>query len=187
MDEKTNPAMIADDVVVTMEYTLTVNGEVVDSSDENDPLVFLQGYRNIIPGLERELYGMKVGDSKKVSVKPLDGYGEKDPDAFMDVPRSEFPAEIPLEIGVELDIRDEDNEVMSATIVDVDKDNVRLDFNHPLAGETLDFEVKILDLRSATEEELQHGHAHGDAEEDEFEDEDFDEEFVDYLDGEDED
>ncbi|WP_322794578.1 FKBP-type peptidyl-prolyl cis-trans isomerase [Bellilinea sp.] len=175
MNQKAAPTVVADDVVVTMAYTLTVNGEVIDTSEESDPLIFLQGYRNIIPGLERELYGLNVGDSKKVIVKPEDGYGDEDPEAFMEVPRSDFPKEIPLEVGTELEIRDEDDETLLATIDRVTKDSIRLNFNHPLAGKTLEFDVKILDLRAATEEELEHGHAHGGEEEDfdefEFEDE----------------
>ncbi|MEW6178360.1 MAG: peptidylprolyl isomerase [Chloroflexota bacterium] len=177
MNPNTAPTVVADDVVVTMAYTLTVNGEVIDSSEESDPLIFLQGYRNIIPGLEKELYGMNIGDTKKVIVKPEDGYGDEDPEAFMEVPRNEFPKEIPMEEGIELEIRDEDGEILLATIDRVTKDTVRLNFNHPLAGKTLEFDVKILDLRAATEEEVSHGHAHGgDDELDEFEDLDFEEE-----------
>ncbi|GAP11255.1 FKBP-type peptidyl prolyl cis-trans isomerase/Apo-metallochaperone SlyD [Bellilinea caldifistulae] len=175
MNQKAAPTVVADDVVVTMAYTLTVNGEVIDTSEESDPLIFLQGYRNIIPGLERELYGLNIGDSKKVIVKPEDGYGDEDPEAFMEVPRSDFPKEIPLEIGTELEIRDEDDETLLATIDRVTKDSVRLNFNHPLAGKTLEFDVKILDLRAATEEELEHGHAHGGEEED-FDEFDFEDE-----------
>ncbi|TDA65139.1 MAG: peptidylprolyl isomerase [Chloroflexi bacterium] len=179
-----DPTVVADDVVVTMEYTLTVNGEVIDSSEGTDPLEFLQGYQNIVPGLERELYGMKVGQSKKVTVSPADGYGEVDTDAFLEISRSEFPDDIPLELGVELDLRDEDGEIMSATISKVEGDMVQLDLNHPLAGETLDFEVKVVGLRLPTEEELEHGHVHG-HDHDDY-DEDFDEEFIDAVDAEDE-
>ena len=177
MNENIDPTVVADDVVVTMDYTLTVNGEVIDSSDGNDPLEFLQGHQNIVPGLERELYGLKIGESKKVTVTTAEGYGEVDLDAFLDISRSEFPDDIPLEIGVELDLRDDDGEVMSATISQVEGDNVQLDLNHPLAGETLEFDVKIVRLRLATEEELEHGHVHG-ADHDDY-DEDFDEEFID--------
>ena len=180
MEDINKPTIVADDVVVSLQYTLTINGETVDDADENDPLVFLQGYRNIIPGLEKELYGMKIGDTKTVSVKPQDGYGEIDPEAMMDVPRNEFPEDIPMEVGVELEVRDEDGEVMSAVITDVNDNTIRLDFNHPLAGEQLEFNVKVLDLRVPTAEELEHGHVHSD-EEDEDYDEEFDEEFDDEL------
>lgn len=102
MSENTNPTVVADDVVVSMDYTLTVEGEILDSSEGTDPLEFLQGHQNIVPGLERELYGMKIGDSKKVTVEPQDGYGPVDKDAFLEISRDEFPEDIPLEPGVEL-------------------------------------------------------------------------------------
>lgn len=180
MDEKNNPTVIADDVVVSLQYTLKVNDEIVDSSDENEPLEFLQGYRNIIPGLEKELYGLKVGDTKNVTVQPADGYGEIDSEAVMDVPRDEFPEDIPLELGIELEVRDEDGEILPATVTEITADSIRLDFNHPLAGETLDFEIKVLELRAASPEELEHGHVHGE-DDDEF-DEEFEDEFIEYID-----
>ena len=130
---------------------------------------------------------MKVGDKKSITVKPQDGYGDVDPEAFMEVPRAEFPAEIPLEIGTELELRDEDDEVMLATIKEVSKEVIRLDFNHPLAGQTLVFDVEILDLRAADEEELAHGHAHGEEDEFDEEDEEFDDEFIEFFDEEEED
>lgn len=185
MDEKNNPTMIADDVVVSLQYTLTINNEVVDSSDESEPLMFLQGYRNIIPGLEKELYGLKVGDSKTVVVSPTDGYGEADADAFMDIPRDEFPTDIPLEMGLELEVRDEDGEIMPATVVEITPEKVRLDFNHPLAGETLEFKVKVTELRAATPEELEHGHVHGDDYDEDF-DEEYEDDFVEFIDDEEE-
>jgi len=188
VNANTNPAVVADDVVVSLKYVLTVDGQVVDSADENEPIEFIQGLGGIIPGLERELYGMKVGEAKSVTVKPQDGYGEVDPNAVMDVPRSEFPAEIPLKVGVQLQVRDEDGDVMDAQIVAVAKDKVRLDFNHPLAGKTLNFEITVVGLRAASEEELEHGHAHGeDFEGDEFEDDEEDFELYDFDEDDDED
>jgi FKBP-type peptidyl-prolyl cis-trans isomerase SlyD len=169
------PSQIADDVVVSLAYTLTVNGNVVDSSDESNPVVFLQGYGNIIPGLERELYGLRVGDEKHIVVQPRDGYGEIDPDAIMRIPKEEFPPQIPLVTGVELEVRDMEGNILHATIVGVDEEAVTLDFNHPLAGQELVFDVKVVDLRQATNEELQHGHVHDEMsheEDTEFEDED---------------
>ena len=105
---------VQDGVVVSMDYKLTVDGEVLDSSDQGGPLQFLAGYGNIIPGLEREMMGMKIGDSKDVTVKPEDGYGEFDDDAFMDVPRGEFPADLKLEEGMELHVTDEDGQHQAA-------------------------------------------------------------------------
>jgi FKBP-type peptidyl-prolyl cis-trans isomerase SlyD len=151
---------VADDVVVTIDYTLTVDGEVLDSSEEEGPLEYLQGHQNIIPGLERELAGTKVGENKKVTVPPEDGYGETDEKAIVDVPRDEFPEDMPLEVGIELEVTDKEEHIILATIVEVGKDIVKLDTNHPLAGKTLHFEVSVLALRTATEEELAHGHVH---------------------------
>ena len=152
---------VQDGQVVSMDYTLRVDGEILDSSAGREPLEFLQGAGNIIPGLEQELYGMAVGESKNVIVQPEDGYGVIDPDAFVDVPRSEFPANIPLEIGTELQVTDEHGHPMNARIDQVTDDDVRLDFNHPLAGKELNFDMKIVALRAATGEETDHGHAHG--------------------------
>lgn len=155
-----NPEIVADDVVVTIEYTLTVDGEVLDSSEENGPLEYLQGYDNIVPGLEEALAGKKVGDSLHVTVEAEDGYGEYDDEAVAHVPRLEIPTEIPLEEGVEIVMEDEDGEYVNAVITWIGADEVKLDFNHPLAGYTLEFDVKIIGLRAATEEELDHGHVH---------------------------
>jgi FKBP-type peptidyl-prolyl cis-trans isomerase SlyD len=162
MSADKQPGMVADDVVVSIEYSLTVNGEVIDSSKEEGPLAFLQGHHNIIPGLERELAGMKVGESKNVVVAAKDGYGEYDDAAVMEVPRDQFPAEIPMEQGIELHVTDEDGDSVHAVIVDVREDTVVLDTNHPLADEELHFDVKVVALRAATSEELAHGHVHGD-------------------------
>lgn len=185
MDTENKPRAVTDDVVVSIDYTLTVDGQVVDTTEGDEPLSFLQGHQNIIPGLERELSGMKIGDSKQVVVSPAEAYGEIDPDNIIDVPRSEFPEEIPLEKGTELEVKNSDGEVLSATINEVNKDTVKLDFNHPLAGKELTFDVTVVDLRQATEEEISHGHAHYEDEELDYEeDEDFEDEdeFDDELD-----
>ena len=152
---------IADGQVVSMDYTLYVDGEVVDTSEGQSPMECIQGTGNIIPGLERELYGLVSGDSKKVSVVPADGYGEMDSEAYVDVPRAEFPDNIPLEKGIEIQVRDQSGQAMSARIDSVTDETVKLDFNHPLAGKTLDFDVKIVGVRDASAEELAHGHVHG--------------------------
>src|SRR5512134_392195 len=98
---------VQNDVVVSMEYTLHVDGEKIDSSEGQDPLQFLVGYGNIISGLEHEMMGMKIGDSRDVVVPPAEAYGEFDEDAFMDVPRAPFPKDMPLEEGLELTVRDD--------------------------------------------------------------------------------
>lgn len=148
------------DVVVSMEYTLHVDGEEIDSSKGQDPLQFLVGYGNIISGLEREMMGMKVGDSKDVVIQPADAYGEYDDAAFMDVPRSEFPTDMPVQEGLELSVRDDQGQSRYARIDTIEGDTVTLNFNHPLAGDELHFNVKIVDLREPTKEELEHGHVH---------------------------
>jgi FKBP-type peptidyl-prolyl cis-trans isomerase SlyD len=160
--ENMSELTVQDGQVVSMEYSLHVDGEMIDSSRGREPLEFLQGAGNIIPGLEDELYGMEIGETKNVIVSAEDGYGELDPDAFIDVPREQFPAEIPLEVGVELQVRDESGHPMMARIDTVQADSVRLDFNHPLAGKELVFDIKIVGLRDATDEELEHGHVHSD-------------------------
>src|SRR5512140_2627888 len=151
--------------VVSMHYTLHVDGKVVDSSEGGEPLQFIQGMGHIIPGLEHELYDMKVGESKSVTVPPKDGYGETDESAYMDVPREAFPAEVPLETGTELELRDQSGHPMFARIEAVTDESIRLDMNHPLAGKELNFDVKIAGLRPATDEEVSHGHVHGEGHE----------------------
>ena len=148
------------DVVVSMEYTLHVNDEEIDSSKGQEPLQFLAGHGNIISGLEREMMGMKVGESKDVVIQPADAYGEFDEEAFMEVPRGAFPADISVEEGAELTVRDDAGESRYARIDAVDGDNVTLNFNHPLAGDELHFNVKVIGLREPTAEELEHGHVH---------------------------
>ena len=153
---------VQDGQVVSMNYSLHVDGELVEESDASEPLEFIQGQDQIIPGLEQAIYGMKIGETKNVVVSPDQGYGDVDEEAFVEVPKSEFPHDIPLEVGIELDLKDEGGEVMSATILSISPDSVMLDFNHPLAGKHLEFNVKIVGLRVATEEEMEHGHVHGD-------------------------
>jgi FKBP-type peptidyl-prolyl cis-trans isomerase SlyD len=147
-------------VVVSMEYTLQVENEEIDSSKGQDPLQFLVGYGNIISGLEREMMGMKVGESKDVVIQPADAYGEFDEEAFMEVPRDAFPKDIPMEEGSELTVRDDAGQARYARIDAVNGDNVMLNFNHPLAGDELHFNVKVVGLREPTSEELEHGHVH---------------------------
>jgi FKBP-type peptidyl-prolyl cis-trans isomerase SlyD len=151
---------VDDGQVVSMNYTLRVDGEVVDTSEGREPLDFLQGVGNIIPGLERELYGMEVGQSKKVVVSAADAYGEFQDDAVISVPKGEFPAEIPLEIGTELQVRAQNGETLHGRITKVEDENVELNFNHPLAGKELHFDVTIAGLREASDDELLHGHTH---------------------------
>ena len=152
---------VKDGQVVSMEYTLRVDGEITDSSEGREPLEFVHGAGNIIPGLEREMTGMEVGESKDVLVAAADGYGEEDEKAFMDVPRDQFPKEIPMKVGTELQVQNQAGQPMYARIDMVGDKSVRLDFNHPLAGKDLHFSVKVVGVRDATPEEKEHGHVHG--------------------------
>ena len=146
--------------VVSMEYTLHVENEEIDSSKGQDPLQFLVGHGNIISGLEREMMGMKVGESKDVVIAPADAYGDFDEEAFMDVPRGAFPQDMAVEEGAELTVRDEAGQSRYARVDAVEGDTVTLNFNHPLAGDELHFNVKVIGLREPTSEELEHGHVH---------------------------
>jgi len=156
----TEEKVVKDNLVVAIDYTLTVDSKVTDSSEGREPLEFLQGYGNIIPGLEREMQDMKIGESKDVVVSPIDGYGETDEEAFMEVPTNQFPENIPVEVGTELQVQNEKGEPAYAQIEKVENNIALLNFNHPLAGKELHFAVKVVALREPSEEELTHGHVH---------------------------
>jgi FKBP-type peptidyl-prolyl cis-trans isomerase SlyD len=152
---------VADDMVVSMAYVLEVDGEELDRADEDDPMLFLQGHGNIIPGLEQAIYGMGIGDSKDVKVEPANAYGELDPENRDIIPRDILPVDYDPLVGDPLELRDtESGEVFQVYVAELDDDNLTVDFNHPLAGETLNFQVTIIDLRPASSEELAHGHVH---------------------------
>ncbi|GGR14719.1 FKBP-type peptidyl-prolyl cis-trans isomerase [Deinococcus ruber] len=162
---------ITQDKVVEIEYTLTVDGEVVDQSEENEPLVYLHGHNNIIPGLEKALEGHAAGDKLNVTVSPEEGYGERDDENVQVLPKEDFDDDV--EVGASYFAQAEDGSVNPFTVVSVNGDDVTVDFNPPLAGQTLNFDVTVKDVRDATAEELEHGHAHGEGMHD---DEDFDDE-----------
>jgi FKBP-type peptidyl-prolyl cis-trans isomerase SlyD len=150
-------------VVVKMEYTLQIEDELVESTDDEGPIEFLQGYGEIIPGLEAALYGMEVGQEKDVTVDPEDGYGEYDSEAFEEVPLEIFPDDMDLSLGMPVELYDEDaEETVEGFIAEIRTDTVVVDLNHPLAGEVLSFHVKVIGLRPATPSEIDHGHAHMD-------------------------
>jgi FKBP-type peptidyl-prolyl cis-trans isomerase SlyD len=158
-----NSLVVADAMVVRLDYTLTLtDGDVYDSSADSGPLEILQGQGQIIAGLEEALYGMAVGEEKDVVVTPDYAYGEYDPDAVQLLPKDVFPPDMELEPGMAIDLYDEEaDEEVEAYVAEIQRDGVLIDFNHPLAGETLTFHVKIVGLRSATPEEIDHGHVHG--------------------------
>jgi len=156
----TKELKVDDGQVVSIHYTLRIDGQVVDSSEGREPLQFIQGMGHIVRGLEHQLYDMKIGESKDVVVAPKDGYGELNTEAIFEVPRAEFPPNVPMEVGTGLELRDEHDNPMYAVIDKVGDQNVRLNMNHPLAGKELHFSVQIANLRPASEEEVSHGHVH---------------------------
>lgn len=165
--------MINDGMVVSVSYTLSVDGQEVSRTDADDPLEYLHGYQNIIPGLEAALAGRKVGDKIHVTLPPDEAYGAYDEDEIEEIDRDELPEADLLEEGMMVEVEDEDGDTYVATVASVTDDTVTLDFNPPLAGKTLTYDVEVLSMRPATEEELDHGHPH--ALDDEFMD-DYDDE-----------
>ena len=152
---------VGKDMVVGLEYTLRLDdGEVVDTSEGRGPLHFLQGHGHIIPGLEKELYGMGLGEEKVVVVSPAEGYGERKSDAVQEFPRDAFPQGVEIQPGMAIQLTDQAGNPHMAFVKEVREDTVILDLNHPLAGETLHFDVEVVTLREATAEELDHGHVH---------------------------
>ena len=153
--------MIGDKMVVSMDYTLTDgDGKVLDSSDGTEPLSYLHGAGNIIPGLEKALIGKVADDTMKVEVAPADGYGELAPELTRVVDKAAFEGVETLEAGMSFEAQGPNGEVQRVVIAKVEGDQVTVDGNHPLAGVTLNFDVKIISVRDATEEEMSHGHAH---------------------------
>lgn len=154
---------IKKDAVVALEYTLKNDaGDVIDSSsDSGEPLHYLHGHGNIVPGLERALSGKAVGDAVAVVVSPEDGYGEHDPAGVLTVTRTQLPEDLEPEVGMMLAMQSPDGRTLPLTVTAVTDDGVTLDANHPLAGQTLHFDVTVRMVRDATAEELEHGHVHG--------------------------
>jgi FKBP-type peptidyl-prolyl cis-trans isomerase SlyD len=153
--------LIAENCVVSIHYELTNDaGEVLDASTDNEPLTYLHGAHNIIPGLENQLAGKTTGDKLNVTVQPADGYGEHSPNLVQEVPRDAFPEPDSLEVGMRFNAQSESG-TMSVVISAVSADTVTVDANHPLAGQVLHFAVTIADVREASQEELAHGHVHG--------------------------
>lgn len=156
-DKKT----IAKDLVVSFHYTLkNEEGEVIDSSEKGEPLAYLHGHDNIVPGLERALAGKKVGYKGSVELEPEDGYGLYDEDQVFMMKRSAFPDKNKVRSGATFQLANEKGEVRIVRVVKVGKDEVTVDGNHPLAGIKLFFDVEVVELRAATKEEIEHGHAH---------------------------
>jgi FKBP-type peptidyl-prolyl cis-trans isomerase SlyD len=148
--------------VISFHYTLTdAAGTVLDNSRGAEPLSFLAGHSQIIPGLETALLEMKKGDKKKVHVAAKDAYGEKEEDRMMNVPRTQFPKDLDVKIGDRFRPDANDPHAPVFVVTAVNEKEVTLDGNHPLAGKDLNFDVELVDIRKATEEEQAHGHVHG--------------------------
>ena len=147
--------------VVTLNYTLTDNdGNVIDQSNDGS-FAYLHGASNIIPGLENALSGKAKGDALDVAVEPAEGYGERDPQKTQAVPREMFPADTEIEVGMQFHAQGPNGETLVVMVEEVSDDTVTVDGNHPLAGMPLNFKVEIMDVREATDEEIEHGHVHG--------------------------
>jgi FKBP-type peptidyl-prolyl cis-trans isomerase SlyD len=142
-EEATSPA-IQKGSKVELEYTLTDGGgKVLDSNKGGAPFSFTQGERQLIPGLEKALEGMHVGEEKKVTVTPAEGYGEVDPKAVTEVPKGSIPGDA-LKVGAELVARNQSGMQRMVRVKEIKEDTVVIDLNHPLAGKTLLFDVKVL-------------------------------------------
>ncbi|AGC45381.1 FKBP-type peptidylprolyl cis-trans isomerase SlyD [Myxococcus stipitatus DSM 14675] len=153
---------ITKDSVVSIDFKLHLgDGEVIDESDAGDPLVYLQGHEQLVPGLEKALEGKVKGDAFSVVVPPEEGYGPYDDEGIEVVPRDMFPPDLKLEAGGILTAEDPDGDEVEFLVKSVNEKEVTVDYNHPLAGKTLHFAGKVTDVRAASKEELEHGHAHG--------------------------
>ncbi len=159
MNAEIHNQAIVDDHVVTLNYCLFLQGKEIEKTS-NKPIQFIQGRGSIIPGLEKSLYGLYPGDKKRLRINAAEGYGEVDPDAIMKIPKSEFPKEMQLDIGMELEFKNPKGDTWVAFVKQIDNQEVVLDFNHPLAGKELEFEIEVVNVRPATPQELAHGHVH---------------------------
>lgn len=148
--------------IVGLHYKL--HGEdkaVLDSSEGQEPLLYMHGHEQIVIGLERALDGKKIGEKLSVDVAPEDGYGQYDPKLTNLVEKKQFPANAKFEVGALYEFTNSKGQPLVVQITEVNKDTVKVDANHPLAGKKLHFDVEVVSIRDATKEELEHGHAHG--------------------------
>jgi len=154
--------LIAKDMVVSFHYTLKDSeGDILDSSSGGEPLLYLHGYSQIVPGLEAAMVGKTLGAKFQVVVQPAEGYGERTEDMVLSVPKSQW--DLPAEVGAGeiVELSSPEGDVIPAIILEIKDDVVVLDANHPLAGKALHFDIEVTSVRVATKEELAHGHAHG--------------------------
>jgi FKBP-type peptidyl-prolyl cis-trans isomerase SlyD len=152
---------IADNKVISIHYTLSnTQGKVLDKSEAEHPLVYIQGANNIIPGLEQALNAKAVTDKINVTIAPEQAYGVRDEQMINVVQRSMFTGDMKVEEGMQFQADGNTGPVI-VTVTKIDGDEITVDGNHPLAGETLVFDVEVVDIREATADELEHGHVHG--------------------------
>ena len=148
--------------VVTFNYSLKDSaGTLIETTENKEPLSFITGFKQILPKLEEAISGMIIGSKKDVKLSAADAYGEFDEKAVQQVKRSQFPEDLNIEVGMSYIANSQQGEQTHFVITDVNDDDVTIDFNHQLAGKDLEFNVELLDVRNATEEELNHGHVHG--------------------------
>ncbi len=160
---------ITKNTIVSLSYVLKrddAKGEIIEETRAGDPLVFLYGNGQMLPKFEEHLSTLKSGDAFEFTLSSDDAYGELDQDAVIDLDKSIFMVEGKtdddmLAIGNVIPMRDEQGHMLQGTVVSVSKDSVRMDFNHPMAGNVLHFTGKVIEVRAATDEEVSHGHAHG--------------------------
>ncbi len=147
--------------VVGIDYSLHLgDGKVIDASEPGEPMTYLHGEGQIVPGLESALEGLSVGDQKQVVLPPGEGYGDHDPRGLQEVPKDAFPAGFDPQVGMELTAEGPNGEPVPFTVREVKPEAIVIDLNHPLAGKTLHFDVTVREVRAATQEEIEHGHAH---------------------------
>ncbi len=144
---KGEPPMIDQGKTVKFDYTLTVDGQEVDSSQRKGPLEYVHGQGWIIPGLEKRLEGMKVGDQRSLVIPPDEAYGQVDPQAFQEVSKTLFPQDFQVEKGMVLPLQDQEGHQVIASVTDIKPESVVLNLNHPLAGKELKFDVKVVDIQ----------------------------------------
>lgn len=148
--------------VVTIDFELKDDdGNVIDASSGGEPMLYLHGTSNIIEGLEKALAGKKAGDSLSIAIPPKEGYGVHDETRIQSVPRDMFEDQSLVKVGEQFMAEGPNGEHLTITITEVTDDKVVIDGNHPLAGKNLNFKIEIKDVRKATQEEIDHGHAHG--------------------------
>ena len=138
--------MVAEGKLVKVNYTLTVNGTVVDSSKEDEPFEFRIGDNQVIPGFEEALMGMRAGEKKSFQVTPEKGYGQEDPRGIQTITRDKLPTDRDPEVGMTLHAKMPNGQTIPVRITEVKEDAVVLNFNHPLSGKTLDFNVEVIEI-----------------------------------------